>query len=245
MKYNKSIGVAAVAVLSTLALVAGGTWAFAQISGGVITACVKKNGETRIIIPGYTKNEECKDNAQLISWNILGPQGPKGDRGDTGEQGPVGPMGPQGEPGARGEKGDVGERGPIGPTGPQGEPGKDAVIPSPKTITFFDNTLVSDPLGDINTRTDSEWQDAGGGFNTIAISLTKTGGPSSAGFRGAGVVMTNDPSDPTQATFQASPTCHFDHCDLLIIPVLAKYYQVHVEVSDGIVISSNGFLSNQ
>jgi hypothetical protein len=103
----------------------------------VIHACVKDNGQVRIV----NAASDCKAQETHIQWNIIGSQGPKGDTGDTGAIGPAGPAGekgPKGDTGAQGAKGDTGATGaqgdkgdtgatgaigPVGATGPQGEVG--------------------------------------------------------------------------------------------------------------------------
>src|SRR5687767_15083783 len=66
-----------------------------------VFACVKRNGDVRIVDQG----ERCKSQESRMSWSI---EGPKGDRGAIGPQGP---------------KGDAGAAGPQGPIGPRGEQG--------------------------------------------------------------------------------------------------------------------------
>lgn len=84
--------VAAGSVLGTVALLAGGAWVYAQATDGVINACVKKDGSTRILLPGITSST-CNKGEQLVTWNIMGPQGPKGDKGEQGVQGEPGAPG--------------------------------------------------------------------------------------------------------------------------------------------------------
>jgi len=66
------------------------------------------------------KSADCKDNDQLISWNVTGPQGPQGIPGVPGAIGPVGPQGLIGLTGADGVHGLVGPQGPQGIQGPTG-----------------------------------------------------------------------------------------------------------------------------
>jgi uncharacterized protein YkwD len=98
-------------LLFLLVLVVG--TAYADTNGGVINACVKDNGQVRIV----NQASDCKNQETYIYWNIVGPQGPKGDTGATGLQGAQGLQGP------KGDKGDAGETGAIGPQGLQGEKG--------------------------------------------------------------------------------------------------------------------------
>ena len=58
-------------------------------SDDVINACMKKNGNLRVIDEG----EACRRNEQPLFWNVQGPQGEQGPKGDTGDQGPEGPPG--------------------------------------------------------------------------------------------------------------------------------------------------------
>lgn len=97
MKTQKMLYVLAGAVISAAGLFA--YRAYSQV-GGDITVCVKKSGAMFMIGEGF-KRADCKDNEQLVSWNMQGPTGPKGDKG---------------EPGPQGEKGDIGPRGPAGQT---------------------------------------------------------------------------------------------------------------------------------
>jgi hypothetical protein len=88
-KYLLSGGV----VLLLLAFVVGVTYAVTD--NGVIHACVKDNGQVRIV----NAASDCKGQETHIQWNIVGPQGPKGDTGSAGPQGIQGPQGVQGAPG--------------------------------------------------------------------------------------------------------------------------------------------------
>jgi len=75
------------------------------------------------------KSADCKDNDQLISWNVTGPQGPQGLQGipgiagQTGAQGIQGPAGANGLTGADGQAGATGSQGPSGTSGAQGPAG--------------------------------------------------------------------------------------------------------------------------
>lgn len=88
-------------VIIAVGVFAGGSWVFAQVADVTVQACVKKDGITRILIPGFTRSECLKDE-RLVEWNILGPQGQKGDTGAQGVQGQQGPTGPKGDIGAPG-----------------------------------------------------------------------------------------------------------------------------------------------
>ena len=93
-----------------------------------VFACVKRNGDVRIVEQG----ERCKSQETRMSWSVqgpkgdtgaTGPQGLKGDTGATGAQGAQGLTGPQGEQGLKGDPGTDGADGlpgAEGPTGPQG-----------------------------------------------------------------------------------------------------------------------------
>lgn len=92
-------------------LAASATWALAE-TGGEIHACVKDNGNVRIVgDPGEYKNNETP-----LTRSILGPQGEQGPQGETG---PAGPAGPQGEQGPRGAAGAQGVQGIPGISGYQ------------------------------------------------------------------------------------------------------------------------------
>jgi len=84
--------------LTIILLAVSVTWALAQViaDGGVIYACVLKDGTLRIV----SDANQCRKGEALLTWNIMGPAGPKGDTGATGPQGPKGDTGPQGVPGS-------------------------------------------------------------------------------------------------------------------------------------------------
>ena len=136
MKKKLFIGLGIVAALIFIAGVA-----YASTSGGVIHACVRENGEIRIVADA----KYCIRGETPLQWNIVGPQGPKGDtgapgpagasgaqgpKGDTGATGPIGPAGPQGGKGDTGAAGPAGSQGPAGPTGDTGAPGPTPIIVS-------------------------------------------------------------------------------------------------------------------
>ncbi len=93
-----------------------------------VFACVKRNGDVRIVEQG----ERCKSQETRMSWSVEGPKGdtgatgPQGLKGDTGATGPTGATGaqglagPQGEQGPKGDQGATGATGAEGPIGPQG-----------------------------------------------------------------------------------------------------------------------------
>lgn len=131
-------------VLVGVILVGGVTWAYAQ--AGTIRACVKP-GTGQLV--GLLADGACKDNEELIEWNIQGPPGPQGEQGPAGPQGSPGPQGPAGPAGAdgaqgppgppgadgqdgvqgpQGPEGPAGLQGPAGPEGPQGPPGEAGAI---------------------------------------------------------------------------------------------------------------------
>lgn len=70
---------------------------------GLISACVNRAGQLRIITPGASTTwgdaddaqpiNECGRNETLLTWNQSGPQGPTGPTGATGPAGPTGPSG--------------------------------------------------------------------------------------------------------------------------------------------------------
>ena len=147
-------------IILVLGMMAGTAYAFTD--GGVIHACVKDDGQVRIV----KETSDCKSQETYIEWSIVGPRGEKGDQGSQGEMGPVGPQGPQGEngiqglqglQGEKGEKGDTGNQGliglpgiqgPEGPQGVQGIPGNLVLAgkncPPNQCITGYDNN--GDPL---------------------------------------------------------------------------------------------------
>ncbi len=103
-KWVSAVLVLGVAVFSLV------SWNLAQATGGTITVCVKNEGAMYMIGDGF-KRAHCKDNDQLISWGVVGPQGIQGVPGAIGPTGPQGPIGLTGTDGAQG---------PVGPQGPQG-----------------------------------------------------------------------------------------------------------------------------
>jgi hypothetical protein len=82
-----------IAVMGAAAVAAAGSIAWATIpdAGGVIHACVKKDGQVRLI--DTDDGDTCKKNEKGTSWGVIGPAGP------TGQPGPAGPTGQQGPPG--------------------------------------------------------------------------------------------------------------------------------------------------
>jgi hypothetical protein len=133
-----------VAVLAGAAGVAYATTAVTKVATTTINACVKANGNLKIV----SSVSACKSHEQPLTWNVQGPAGPPGAagpagaKGDTGAPGAAGAPGPKGDPGptgATGPKGDtgaagaagatgpVGSVGPAGPTGATGPAGPDAV----------------------------------------------------------------------------------------------------------------------
>ncbi len=121
--------IVAIAVLLGLGI---GGYAVASVATSQLSACVAKDGDTRLIVLGFTKKQTCEKGEQLISWNtagqqgpqgIAGPQGPKGDTGATGPQGQIGLTGSQGIQGPSGKDGVDGQDGIQGPKGDKGETG--------------------------------------------------------------------------------------------------------------------------
>lgn len=104
MKRNgaqRTLRVLAAAAL-VAAVAAGATYATTSLTGATATktinACVKDNGDVRIVASAA----DCRTPEHAISWNIVGPTGPTGPQGPTGSTGPTGPQGP------KGDKGDAG-----------------------------------------------------------------------------------------------------------------------------------------
>jgi hypothetical protein len=147
----------AVAALVVAAGVVGGAAVAAQKTThrtavtGVIYACVKQEGQARIV----GSLAECKQNEAGLSWNVVGPQGntgpqgipgPQGDPGPQGSKGDTGGAGPQGAAGPQGETGPQGATGATGPAGPQGPPGDagSATLTSPNgafSVSVTDNGI--------------------------------------------------------------------------------------------------------
>lgn len=104
-----------------------GAYSIAQATMGQLTACVDKNGDSRLIIEGFTKKQTCQKGEQLISWNLNGTPGIQGPKGETGSQGPIGLTGSQGSTGKDGVNGVIGLTGPKGEKGEQGVAGQPAL----------------------------------------------------------------------------------------------------------------------
>jgi hypothetical protein len=81
---KKNLVIISVVILSLILV-----WAV-QAEGEQIYACVRSNGGVRILLEGET---ECKNNEQLMTWNIQGLPGPQGEPGPEGPAGPAGPPG--------------------------------------------------------------------------------------------------------------------------------------------------------
>jgi hypothetical protein len=127
----------------------------------VLQACVKKNGELRLLMnvdknQPDDKNQPCEKNEQLITWNVVGPKGDKGDTGATGPQGAQGPkgdtgatgaIGPQGAQGPKGDTGATGATGLQGPQGPKGDTGITGAIGPQGPKGDFGATGATGPQG--------------------------------------------------------------------------------------------------
>ena len=85
-------------------------YAFAQISGGQLSACVERNGESHFVLTGFTKKQVCEKGEQLVSWNIAGLPGPQGPQGVAGKDGASGGAGMQGLAGQKGDPGPAGNQ---------------------------------------------------------------------------------------------------------------------------------------
>lgn len=49
MEFSRTTCIALLTVTTTAALIGGGAWAFADVTGGQIAACVKNDGSARIM----------------------------------------------------------------------------------------------------------------------------------------------------------------------------------------------------
>jgi hypothetical protein len=113
-----------VAVVVVATAVVGGAFAAGKLAGKatattVVYACVKDNGDLRIV----DATTQCKKNEDPLQWNVVGPRGPigpQGERGPQGLKGDTGEQGPKGDTGAQGPKGDTGAQGAQGAQGPAG-----------------------------------------------------------------------------------------------------------------------------
>lgn len=82
---------AATAAVVLALLVGAAAFAAIPAGGGVIHACLARNGTVRVI--DIDAGAACSRNEAPLDWNVQGPPGPQG------EQGPAGPRGEQGEQG--------------------------------------------------------------------------------------------------------------------------------------------------
>ena len=76
-----------VIIAAAVALVAAVGIGYAAVpsTDGVITACLKKDGNLRVL--DAEAADDCKKHDQLLHWNAQGPQGIQGEQGPQGEQG--------------------------------------------------------------------------------------------------------------------------------------------------------------
>ncbi|MEK7453138.1 MAG: hypothetical protein AAB614_02790 [Patescibacteria group bacterium] len=109
------------------------SWTFAQTASSTITVCVKKEGKMYMVGEGF-KRASCKDNDQLISWNVTGPRGSQGLQGVPGVAGTNGINGNDGQPGASGGQGLQGAQGIAGQAGAQGVPGPAGASGTPGVV---------------------------------------------------------------------------------------------------------------
>src|SRR3989344_3942191 len=89
------------AVIIFIFVATAGVWSYVKANGNEISICVEKNGFVYVIGEGF-KEQKCKNNDTLLTFNVQGPPGPQGE---VGPQGPEGPTGPQGLPGKNGISG--------------------------------------------------------------------------------------------------------------------------------------------
>src|SRR5688572_4825684 len=113
-------------------------------SGQVIYACVHQGSLFPRIIAA---TDTCRNNEQLITWNVQGPAGAQGPAGEQGAEGPEGPTGPQGPQGAQGDPGTAGQFGETvnrrGPDIPISSTGFTTVYTTTRTSTALATWLVS------------------------------------------------------------------------------------------------------
>ena len=82
----KSLGLSAfqMVVIGLLCAIVGlSAWAFAKADGTTISICVKHSGDSYVIGSGF-QNQSCKNNEQLLTFNVTGPQGVPGPTGAEG-----------------------------------------------------------------------------------------------------------------------------------------------------------------
>ena len=92
--------VAVVASAFALVVAAGAAYSAIPAADGVITACVHRNGNVRLI--DAEAGAACQANETDVTWGQEGPQGPPGPQGPQGPQGTQGAQGPQGPAGVSG-----------------------------------------------------------------------------------------------------------------------------------------------
>lgn len=97
----------------------------------VVYACVKSEGQVRIVAAG----DACTKQETSLQWNVQGPVGPQGVQGPQGVAGVAGPVGPAGAVGPSGANG------PAGPAGPAGAPGAPG---TPGASTFVVRSVISE-----------------------------------------------------------------------------------------------------
>jgi hypothetical protein len=113
-------GTAVAAAVAAAVLAGAATSALAQEDTTAVHVCAStSSGAMRKVAPGTT----CRQNEELVVWDVAGTPGPKGDPGPQGPEGPQGQQGEQGIQGETGPTGAAGAAGPEGPAGPQGEQG--------------------------------------------------------------------------------------------------------------------------
>lgn len=83
---KRNIVVAATTVLVAACSVAIGAAALAAPAARVVKACVKSDGQIRIV-SAHVKR--CSQGRHLLVWNVTGPRGPAGPPGPQGSPGPA------------------------------------------------------------------------------------------------------------------------------------------------------------
>ena len=139
--------------------------AYAYTDGGVIHACVKDDGQVRIV----KHASDCKAHETPIQWNMIGPQGPKGDKGATGPAGPRGATGPAGPAGLPGDLALAGQMCPIGQS-VIGFDGDGAVVCSEFVLTIPAPTPTDTPVNGVDNDGDG-WTTAAGDCNDYNASI--------------------------------------------------------------------------
>lgn len=114
-----------IAVVGSVAALAGGLAPVAEASSASIYACVDKETGVMRQVAAAAK---CKKGERHLAWAIAGPSGPQGPAGSAGSAGTNGATGPAGASGGSGASGPAGPTGATGAAGVAGVAGADGAM---------------------------------------------------------------------------------------------------------------------